>query len=135
MRSDHALISEKTGVAGAAVTTTYPKNLLSVALVLAAVTAVLHLYIGILVYGIPLGVPLILIALVYLGGVGLIAANNRRDFWLKIGVYWVIIVIVLWAASAAVNAPNTNIALAYVAKAVEFVLLGILLRIRTARKS
>jgi hypothetical protein len=100
---------------------------------LAAVTAVLHLYVGIWVYGIPLGVPLILIALVYLGGIGLIAANKRRDLWLKIGIYWVIIVIVLWAASAAVNAPNTSIALAYVAKAVEFVLLGILLRIRTAR--
>ena len=113
--------------------TTYPKALLETALVLAAVTAVLYLYIGILVYGIPLGVPLILIALAYLGGIGLIAANNRRDLWLKLGVYWVIIVIVLWAASAAVNAPNTNIALAYVAKAVEFVLLGILLRIRTAR--
>src|SRR5256885_8411505 len=113
--------------------TTYSKRLLETALVLAAVTAVLHLYIGILVYGIPLGVPLILIALVYLGGIGLIAANNRRDLWLKIGIYWVIIVIVLWAASATVNAPNTNIALAYVAKAVEFVLLGILLRIRTAR--
>jgi len=113
--------------------TSYPKSLLNIALVLAAVTAILHLYIGIWVYGIPLGVPLILIALVYLGGISLIAANNRRDLWLKIGIYWVIIVIVLWAASAAVNAPNTNIALAYVAKAVEFVLLGILLRIRTAR--
>src|SRR5436189_1550431 len=113
--------------------TTYPKALLETALVLAAVTAVLHLYIGIWVYGIPLGVPLILIGLVYLGGIGLVAANNRRDLWLKIGIYWVVIVIVLWAASAAVNAPNTNIALAYVAKAVELVLLGILLRIRTAR--
>ena len=100
---------------------------------MAAVTAVLHLYIGILVYGIPLGVPLILIALVYLGGIGLIAVNNRRERWLKIGIYWVIIVIVLWAASAAVNAPNTNIPLAYVDKAVEFILLGILLRMRTAR--
>ena len=111
----------------------HPKILLNTAPVLATVTAILHLYIGIWVYGIPLGVPLILIALVYLGGIGLIAANNRRDLWLKIGIYWVIIVIVLWAAAAAVNAPNTNIALAYVAKAVEFVLLGILLRIRTAR--
>ncbi len=100
---------------------------------MAAVTAVLHLYIGILVYGIPLGVPLILIALVYLGGIGLIAVNNRRERWLKIGIYWVIIVIVLWAASAAVNAPNTNIPLAYVDKAVEFIILGILLRMRTAR--
>ena len=50
--------------------------------------------------------------------------------WLKIGIYWVIIVIVLWAAYAATKAPNTNIALSYADKAVEFVLLGILLRIR-----
>src|SRR2546429_8965414 len=112
----------------------HPKILLNTALVLATVTAILHLYIGIWVYGIPLGVPLILIALAYLGGIGLIAANNRRDLWLKLGVYWVIIVIVLWAASAAVNAPNTNIPIAYVDKAVEFILLGILLRMRTPRQ-
>src|SRR5438445_9805702 len=111
----------------------HPKSLLNIALVLAAVAAILHLYIGILVYGIPLGVPLILIALVYLGGISLVAANNRRDLWLKIGIYWVIILIVLWAASAAVNAPKTNIVLAYVDKSVEFILLGILLRMRTAR--
>ena len=86
---------------------------------------------ALVVYGIPLGVPLILIALVYLGGIGLIAVNNRRERWLRIGIYWVIVVIVLWAASAAVNAPNTNIPLAYVDKAVEFILLGILLRMRT----
>jgi hypothetical protein len=115
-----------------AATRSYSKNLLNIALVLAAVTAVLHLYIGVLVYGIPLGVPLILIALVYLGGIGLIAANNRRDLWVKIGVYWVIIVILLWAASAAVNSPNTNSALAYADKAVEFILLGVLLRMRTS---
>src|SRR6266699_4843056 len=113
----------------------YSKGLLETALVMAAVTAVLHLYIGILVYGIPLGVPLILIALVYLGGIGLTAANKRRDLWLKIGAYWVIIVIVLWAASAAVNAPNTNIPIAFVDKAVEFILLGILLRMRTPRQT
>src|SRR2546428_9865486 len=126
-------MNEKSTSAATNRPTTYSKGLLETALVLAAVTAVLHLYIGILIYGIPLGVPLILIALVYLGGIGLISANNRQDFWLKIGIYWVIIVIVLWAASAAANAPNTNIALAYVDKAVEFILLGILLRIRTAR--
>jgi hypothetical protein len=76
---------------------------------------------------------MILIALVYLAGIGLIATNRRRDLWLKIAIYWVIIVIVLRASSAAVNAPNTNSALAYTDKAVEFILLGILLRIRTAR--
>src|SRR5437879_12635715 len=111
----------------------YPKILLNIALVLAAVTAILHLYIGIWVYGIPLGVPLILIALVYLGGIGLIAANNRRDLWLKIGIYWVIIVIFLWPASAVVNAPNTSIALAYGAKAIELDLIAMLLRISQAR--
>ena len=126
-------MSEKSSATVASLPTRYPKRLLNIVLVLAAVTAILHLYIGIVVYGIPLGIPLILIALVYLGGIGLISANNRRDLWLKIGIYWVIIVIVLWAASAAVNAPNTNIALAYADKAVEFILLGILLRIRTAR--
>jgi len=109
---------------------TYPKSLLNLVLVLATLTAVLHLYIGLLVYGIPLGVPLVLIALVYLGGISLIAANKRRDRWLKISIYWVVLVIVLWAISAAANAPNTNITLAYADKAVEFVLLGILLRIR-----
>jgi hypothetical protein len=124
------LMSEKSGATGTVATRTYPKNLLNIALILAAVTAVLHLYIGLLIYGVPLGTPLILIALVYLGGVGLIAANNRRDRWLKIGIYWVILVIVVWAVSAAANAPNTNITLAYADKAVEFVLLGILLRIR-----
>lgn len=123
--------NETADVASTNASRVYPKNLLNIALVLSALTAALHLYIGFLVYGIPLGVPLILIALVYLGGIGLVATNNGRDLWLKIGVYWVIIVIVLWAASAAVNAPNTNIPLAYVDKAIEFILLGILLRLRT----
>ncbi|SRR5260370_5491648 len=126
-------MSEKSNATATRLPTRHPKSLLSIVLILAAVTAILHLYIGIVVYGIPLGIPLVLIALVYLGGIGFISANNRRDLWLKIGIYWVIIVIVLWAASAAVNAPNTNIAAAYVDKAVEFILLGILLRIRTAR--
>jgi len=127
------LKGEKSNVSTTGSSMRYPTSLLNIALVLAAVTAILHLYIGVLVYGIPLGVPLILIALVYISGIGFIAANNRRDRWLKIGIYWVIIVIVLWAASAAANAPNTNIILAYVDKAIEFILLGILLRIRTAR--
>ena len=127
------LKSEKSGATSTAASMAYSKNLLNIALGLSALTAVLHLYIGLQVYGIPLGVPLILIAIVYIGGIALIAANNRRALWLKIGIYWVIIVIVLWAASAAVDAPNTNIPLAYIDKAVEFILLGILLRIRTAR--
>jgi hypothetical protein len=128
------LINKKSSEGPANASTRSSKNLITVALGLAAVTAALHVYIGILVYGIPLGIPLILIALVYLGGIVLIAKKIRRDLWLKIGIYWVIIVIVLWAASAAVNAPNTNIPLAYVSKAVEFILLGVLLRLRTASR-
>lgn len=124
---------EKSNASSTAASPAYPKNLLNLALVLASITAAFHLYIGLLVYGIPLGVPLVLIALVYIGGIGLIAANNRRDRWLKIGIYWVIIVIVLWAVSAGANAPNTKTVLAYADKAVEFVLLGVLLRLRTAR--
>ncbi len=126
-------MSEKSNATAASLPRQYPKILLNIVLALAGLTAILHLYIGIVVYGIPLGIPLILIALVYLGGIGLISADNRRDLWLKIGIYWIIIVIFLWAASAAVNAPNTDIAAAYVDKAVEFILLGVLLRIRTAR--
>ena len=125
------MTSEKSNANADGQQTRYPQNLLKIVLILSAITAAFHLYIGIVVYGIPFGVPLILIALVYLGGIGLVSANNRRDLWLKIGIYWVIIVIVLWAASAAVNAPNTNIPLAYIDKAVEFILLGILLRLRT----
>ncbi|HZY47572.1 MAG TPA: hypothetical protein VFE96_07225 [Candidatus Bathyarchaeia archaeon] len=109
-------------------------GLLKVALVLAVVIAILHLYIGLVNYGIPLGIPLVLIALVYLGGVAMIAANYRRDLWLKVALGWVVLVIVLWALSAAVNAPNTMTLLAFLDKAIEVVLLGLLLRIRSTRK-
>jgi hypothetical protein len=100
--------------------------LLKAAVVLAVVSAILHFYIGIVIYGIPLGVPLILIGLVYLGGTGMILANYRKSLWLKVAPGWVILVIVLWALSAAVNAPNTRDVLAFLDKAVEVVLLGVL---------
>lgn len=108
-------------------------GLLSSALVLAVVSAILHLYIGVAVYGIPLGVPLILIALVYLGGTGMIVANYRRSLWLRIAPTWVSLVIVLWALSAAVNAVHTRDVLAYFDKAIELVLLGLLLFTRKSR--
>jgi hypothetical protein len=107
----------------------YPKNLLNVALGLAVVTAIIHLYLGFTI-GYPLGIPLILIALVYLVGTGLIAMNKRRPLFLKVGLAWVLVVIVLWSASAAVNAPNTQTVLAYASKGVEVVLLGVLLMLR-----
>lgn len=104
-----------------------PEGLLYSALVLAIISAILHLYIGLIVYGIPLGVPLVLIAFVYLGGTVMIAANYRRSLWLRIAPGWVALVIVLWALSAGVDAPNTRIFLAYSSKVVEVVLLVLLL--------
>jgi len=103
-----------------------PKNLLNAALGLAIVSAIIHLYLGFTI-GYPQGIPLILIALVYLVGVGLVGMNKNRPLFLKVGLVWVVIVIVLWAASAAVNAPNTQTILAYASKAVEAVLLIVLL--------
>lgn len=110
-----------------------PARLLNPALALAVVSAILHLYIGVVIYGIPLGVPLTLIALVYLGGTGMIVANYRRSLWLKIAPAWVSLVIILWALSAAVNAVHTRDLLAYLDKAIELILLGLLLYIRKAR--
>ena len=110
-----------------------PARLLNSALVLAVVSAIFHFYIGLVVYGIPVGVPLILIALVYLGGTVMIAANYRRSLWLRVAPLWVGLVIVLWALSAAVNAPNTRSFLAYLDKGIEVVLLGLLLMQRKSR--
>ena len=111
----------------------FPARFLKPALVLAIVTAFLHLYIGVVIFGIPLGVPLILIAFVYLGGTGMIVANYRRSLWLKIAPAWVSLVIILWALSAAVNAVHTRDLLAYFDKAIELVLLGLLLYMRKSR--
>ncbi len=110
-----------------------PARLLNPALVLAVISAILHLYIGVAIYGIPLGVPLILIALVYLGGTGMIIANYRRSLWLKIAPAWVSLVLILWALSAAVNAVHTRDLLSYFDKAIELVLLGLLLVMRRFR--
>ncbi len=109
---------------------TPPARLLRPALALAVVTAILHLYIGLAIYGLPLGVPLILIALVYLGGTGMIAAKFHLRLMLKVGLGWVALVIALWALSAAVDAPNTRGSIAYLDKTVEVVLLVLLLLIR-----
>ncbi len=110
-----------------------PARLLNPALVLAVISAILHLYIGVAIYGILLGVPLILIALVYLGGTGMIIANYRRSLWLKIAPAWVSLVLILWALSAAVNAVHTRDLLSYFDKAIELVLLGLLLVMRRFR--
>ena len=110
-----------------------PERLLYSALVLAIISAILHLYIGLVAYGIPLGVPLVLIALVYLGGTVMIATNYHRSLWLRVAIGWVALVIVLWALSAAVDAPNTRSILAYLSKAVEVLLLALLILQRKSK--
>ena len=113
----------------------YPTGLLNGALVLAAITGILHLYIGLVVvggpYGLMMGIPLDLIGLVYFGGVGLVSANYRRDLWLKVGLGWVVLVLVLWALTATLNVTGSGSRdiLAYVDKADEIVLLGVILRV------
>src|SRR5712692_1127685 len=124
--------SNKTPSAPSAASPSYPKGSLNAALALAGPSGALHSYIGIVVFGLPSGIALILIALVYFGGVGLVAANYKRDLLLKVGLGWVVLVIILWASTAAAGLMGTRDPLAFVDKAIEFVLLGLLLRIRMA---
>jgi len=111
----------------------YPKGLLNLVLALAGLSGVFHSYIGVVVFGLPSGIALILIALVYFGGIGLMAANYKRDLLLKVGLGWVILLILLWALTAAAGFTGTRDPLAFVDKSVEVVLLGLLLRIRIVR--
>ncbi len=108
----------------------YNKTLLYGALALAAVTAIVHIYTAytdIAPYGVNVAVPLFLIALVYLGGIGLIAANYKRDMWIKVGIGWVLLVLVLWAAAAAnTDTGGTRLLLTFIDKGIEVVLLGLL---------
>ena len=60
----------------------------------------------------------------------MIAANFHRGLWLKVGLGWVALVIVLWALSAAVDAPNTRDPIAYLDKSIEAVLLALLFLMR-----
>ena len=101
----------------------YKKGLLYGALILAALGGILELYSGIVTIPLPLGLPLVLIALVYFGGVVIVAVNYKRDLFIKIGVGWTLLIIVLWAASAAVNVAGTRAPTSYIAKGVEVVLL------------
>lgn len=112
----------------------YPMRLLYAAIALAIISAVLHLYIGIWIIGGTSGIVLSLIALVYIGGSILVAVDYKRKLFLKIGLGWVILVLVLWAATAAMNATGTNNIFAYVDKADELVLLAVLVRIRMIAK-
>ncbi|HZY94267.1 MAG TPA: hypothetical protein VFE98_05310 [Candidatus Bathyarchaeia archaeon] len=112
----------------------YPIRLVYAAIVLAIISAAFHLYIGIWIIGGTSGIVLSLIALVYIVGSILIAVDYKRKLFLKIGLGWVILVLILWAGVAAMNATGTNNIFAYLDKADELMLLAILVRIRMIAK-
>ena len=110
----------------------YPSSLLNIAIILAAISGILHLYVGYVVDGLPNGAALILIAIVYFIGAALIAAKYKRDLLLKIGPAWVALVIVLWALVAVMNIVGYGARdpAAYAIKVDEVVLLGVLFQVR-----
>jgi hypothetical protein len=95
-------------------TITYPPTIFSGVLFLALAAAVIHVYFGVFVYTGNNSIPMYGIAAIYIVGVGLVAANFRRELWLKIGTVWAVVLIALWAAAAFLgNAPHTTDPLAY----------------------
>jgi hypothetical protein len=128
------MMGNKPSTGSQASPTSYPiEKWLYGAVVLAVLAGILHIYIGVVIFGIPQGIVLVLIALVYFVGAGLVAANYKRDLWLGIALGWVILVIVLWALSAAVNVAGTRDPLSFLEKALEVILLVLLIRLRTVR--
>ena len=107
----------------------YNKGLFYGALVLAAISGILELYSGLVTIGLPLGLPLLLIGLVYFGGIALVAANFKRDLMIKVGIGWTLLIIILWAASAAVDAAGTRATVSYVVKGIEVILLILLVEL------
>ena len=107
----------------------YNKGLLYGALILAVISGILEVYGGVVTVGLLLGLPLVLIALVYFGGIVLVAIDYKRDLFIKIGIAWTLIIIIAWAASAAANAPGTRATASYILKGVEVVLLILLVEL------
>src|SRR5713226_2109930 len=125
-----AVMSSQQSALAHSVRKEYNKALLYGALALAGVTAIVHIYTAytdIAPYGVNVAVPLFLIALVYLGGIGLIAANYKRNLWIKVGIGWVLLVLILWVAAAAnTDTGGTRLLLTFIDKGIEVVLLGLL---------
>ncbi len=95
-------------------TITYPPTIFSAVLLLALAAAVIHVYFGAFVYIGNNSIPMYGIAAIYIVGVGLVAANFRRELWVKVGTLWAVLLVVLWAAAAFLgNAPHTTDPLAY----------------------
>ena len=110
------------------VTIHYPVGLYWSAVLLALVSIAIHLYFGIFVYSGTNMIPMLGIAAVYLVGAILVVANVRRTLWLKVGVGWASLLVILWAAAAFLgNAHHTMDLLAFAVNGVEVVLILVLL--------
>jgi hypothetical protein len=97
---------------------------------LAVLTGILHLVLvpsALGIGGVPGATIFALMAVGYFAGAVLIAANSRRRLWMKVGVVYTLLLIVLWAVGAALDFPGTRAPLAYTDKAVEALLVGALL--------
>ena len=109
-------------------TITYPPAIFSTVLLLALVAAMIHMYFGAFVYSGNNSIPMYGIAAIYIVGVGLVAANFRRELWLKVGTVWAVLLVVLWATAAFLgNAPHSTDLLAYGVNILEVALVIALL--------
>ncbi len=105
---------------------------------LAVASGALHVNFGLSALGVPersgVGIPFLLMALGYFVGAALIAANVRRDLWIKVAFPFVAILIVAWAPGAIMGIPPTREPPAFVDKVIEVVLLLALLTYRRRTK-
>lgn len=108
----------------------HDRTLLGVAAALAVATGLIHLFIAATGQAGGAEPAFWGIGLVYLVGVGLILAGVRRELFLEIGLYWVVVLLLAWAGGAVSGSPVSLSTLGFVDKAIEAVLLVVLLVMR-----
>jgi hypothetical protein len=107
------------------------KGLLGGIVVLALATGIFHLFWASLLFQFGdalLGTLFVGMGIIYLVGVGLTAANVKRDLWYRVGAGYVALLLVAWAYTAAFDPEPTAARdpLAFLDKVVEVVLLVLL---------
>jgi hypothetical protein len=94
-----------------------------IAFVLAAITGVLHLWLGVSFLSSPLGISFLLAGLGFLGGIVLVALDYRRRPVYALGVPFTAVQIVAWYL---VNAPDFS-PIGYLDKAVQVAFVAVLI--------
>lgn len=117
-----------------------PRWVLPAALVLAAATGIFHLWWASLLFQFQeqdLGIYFVGMGVIYLVGVGLIAANVKRDLGIRVGIGYVALLLVAWAYNAAFDPGPTaaNDPYAYLDKGIEVVLLILLIVLARGSKA